>query len=140
MAKEDLSKHANDKGANPFDNPAGGRDAGTVNPSGPTTGTEGFGLGPGEASTTGVGQGTLGSKGRGGSLETPAARADSAGAGDLHFRCADIHAGCNWQTSGRNEQELRRDIEQHGRERHNMKDWTEDMWNRVRNTFRRTAA
>lgn len=62
------------------------------------------------------------------------------GGGNLHFRCADIHSGCNWQTSGRDEQEMRRNIEQHGREHHNMREWTEDTWNRVRNTFRRSAA
>ena len=61
------------------------------------------------------------------------------GGGNLHFRCADIHSGCSWEARGRDETELRQQIERHGREQHGMKDFSEDIWNRVRNTFRRAA-
>lgn len=62
------------------------------------------------------------------------------GGGDLHFRCADLHPQCNWEARGRNEQELRPKIEQHGREKHGMTNISDDIWNRVRTTFRRSAA
>jgi predicted small metal-binding protein len=62
------------------------------------------------------------------------------GSGPLHFRCATLNPQCSWETRGNSEQELRTQIEQHGREKHNMREFTEDMWDRMRKTFRRSAA
>jgi predicted small metal-binding protein len=67
-------------------------------------------------------------------------RPGTEGGGNLHFRCADVYSGCAWETSGRTEDEMRPNIEQHGREHHGMKDLGEDVWNRVRGLIRRRAA
>ncbi len=56
------------------------------------------------------------------------------------FRCSDIHPSCNWQASGKNENEIRSQIEQHGREHHNLREMGEDMWNRVRSAMHKNAA
>ena len=64
-----------------------------------------------------------------------------AGAGDRSFRCADLgHADCRWEVSGRTDEELRPQIEQHGRQQHGIKDFGEDMWNKVRNAIRERRA
>lgn len=60
--------------------------------------------------------------------------------GDYSFRCGDVMKGCDWQTSGRTEDEVRRNIEQHGREHHGMKEIGEETWNKVRGFIRRKAA
>lgn len=59
---------------------------------------------------------------------------------DVTFHCSDINPSCNWQSSGQNENELRSQIEQHGREHHGIKDFSEDVWNRVRKAMHRNAA
>lgn len=61
-------------------------------------------------------------------------------AGDYSFRCGDVMSGCDWQTHGRDESELRRNIEEHGREHHGIKDFGEDTWNKVKGFIRRKAA
>jgi len=58
----------------------------------------------------------------------------------LEFRCAEVNQSCDWRTSGRDESEMRRQIEQHGREKHGMSDLAEDVWDRIRGSFRRSAA
>jgi predicted small metal-binding protein len=65
---------------------------------------------------------------------------DPKRSGNLYFRCADIHPNCAWEARGNNEDELRTQIERHGREKHDLRDFSEDIWNKVRNTFRRSAA
>lgn len=60
--------------------------------------------------------------------------------GNMSFRCSEINPNCSWEARGRDEQDLRRQIEQHGREHHNMRELSEDVWNRIRNSFRRSAA
>ncbi len=58
----------------------------------------------------------------------------------VSFRCSDAgHAGCNWQTSGKNEQEIMPKIEQHARESHNI-NVDENTRSKIRNTIRRQAA
>jgi predicted small metal-binding protein len=59
---------------------------------------------------------------------------------DFSFRCGDVVNGCDWQTSGRNEDEIRRNVEQHGREHHGMKDIGEETWSKVKGFIRRKAA
>jgi predicted small metal-binding protein len=61
-------------------------------------------------------------------------------AGDYSFRCGDVMNGCDWQTHAGDESELRRNIEQHGREHHGIKDMGEDTWNKVKGFIRRKAA
>ncbi len=60
--------------------------------------------------------------------------------GNVTFRCSDIHPSCDWQTTGRNEDEIRSQIEQHGREHHNIREFGEDVWNRVRTAMHKNAA
>ena len=58
----------------------------------------------------------------------------------VHFRCSDVGPKeCNWQVSGNTEQEIMPKIEQHGREKHNLKT-DESMRNRLRNAIKREAA
>lgn len=59
---------------------------------------------------------------------------------NMTFRCSDIHPTCAWEASGRDENELRSQIEQHGREHHGIRDFTDDIWNRVRQSMHRNAA
>lgn len=118
-------------GTNPFTHERAGATGGTgaVNPSDTTVGTEGWGLGDNEDNTTGRGQGRLGRTER-----------DQQPRNYLTFNCSDIHPSCNWQASGRDENELRSQIEQHGREHHGIRNLTEDIWNRVRQSMHRNAA
>ncbi|HSE50489.1 MAG TPA: DUF1059 domain-containing protein [Terriglobales bacterium] len=61
--------------------------------------------------------------------------------GNLSFRCADAGYGdCNWQTTGRNEDEIRQRVAEHGREHHGLKEWTNETWDKVRGAIRRAAA
>jgi predicted small metal-binding protein len=61
-------------------------------------------------------------------------------AGDYSFRCGDVVSGCDWQTTARTEEELRHNVEQHGRDRHGMKEIGEETWNKVKGAIRRRAA
>jgi predicted small metal-binding protein len=66
----------------------------------------------------------------------------SAGtSGTRTFRCADAgYNACPWEVSGRTDEELRPQIEQHGRQHHGIKDFGEDMWNKVRGVIRERRA
>ncbi len=65
----------------------------------------------------------------------------SSQGGNYHFRCADLgNSTCQWEASGRTEEDVIRQVEQHGREQHNLSEWTDDIKNRVRNLMRRIAA
>ncbi len=57
------------------------------------------------------------------------------------FRCADVgNADCRWEAVGRTEDELRPQIERHGREIHGMKEMGKDMWSRIKDAIRERAA
>jgi predicted small metal-binding protein len=57
------------------------------------------------------------------------------------FRCADLgHKECNWQVSGQSEEELMPQIEQHGRQAHNIQKLDNKARNRVRGAIRERAA
>ena len=59
---------------------------------------------------------------------------------NLTFRCADVGQGnCNWQTSGKSEDEVLRNVEQHARESHQM-NMDENTRSKVRGAIRRQAA
>lgn len=61
--------------------------------------------------------------------------------GNIRFRCADMgNSACKWEASGRTEDDVMRQVEQHGREKHNLSEWSEDIKNRVRGIMRRKAA
>ncbi len=83
--------------------------------------------------------------------EPDLSRRTSASAHSMHsnqltgkhtFRCADVGpAECPWETSGDNEDEVMRRVEQHAKNDHGMKDWSDAMRNKVRdNIHRRQAA
>ncbi len=60
---------------------------------------------------------------------------------NLEFRCADAgHADCPWHATGSNEQEVLDKVREHGREKHGISDWTQDVENKVRGLIRRRAA
>ena len=105
--------------------------SGGINPSSPTQGTEG-------PSTN------LSSTQRGDNAsmrQSPAMSGGDVGGGNLSFRCADVgFSDCPWQTSGRNEDEIRQRVGEHGRERHGLKEWTNETWDKVRGAIRRAAA
>jgi predicted small metal-binding protein len=97
------------------DNPNPGGTQG-MNPQGPSTGTEGYGLGGGEREAAG----------RSVAVKT--------------FRCADAgNADCRWEATGRTEDELRAQIERHGREEHGITDFGR-IWSRVKDAIRERAA
>jgi predicted small metal-binding protein len=85
--------------------PAGGT---TINPSGPTTGTEGYGNARDEGGIAANNpSSTVPGKEGGGNLRT--------------FRCSEAgHKDCNWQAHGRSEEELMPQIERHSREKHGI--------------------
>jgi predicted small metal-binding protein len=104
-----------------------------INPQGPTTGTEGYGLGSGEREAVG---GAV-------SATDPGNISPGAGEGDSvkSFRCADVgNADCRWEAVGRTEDELHPQIERHGREQHGMKEIGKDMWSRIKDAIRERAA
>jgi predicted small metal-binding protein len=119
-------------GTNPFDTGRRGATGGTgdVNPSAPTTGTEGWGLSGHEGHTTGVSQGQTGQPAEGG----------DAPAGNVSFRCSEIHPDCNWEGRGKNEDELRPQIEQHAHDNHDMREIGEETWKKIRRLMRRQEA
>jgi predicted small metal-binding protein len=58
---------------------------------------------------------------------------------DLRFRCADVgDPNCKWETRGKSEEEVMRDVERHGREAHDLH-MSDDLKNRVRSKIRPAA-
>ncbi len=72
----------------------------------------------------------------------PQGPSTGTGSGNVKtFRCADVgNAGCRWEAAGRTEQDLRQQIERHGREAHGLKEIGENMWQRIRQKIREKAA
>jgi len=56
------------------------------------------------------------------------------------FRCSDLGHKCNWEVSGQSEEELMPQIEQHGRQAHNLQQMDSDSRQRVRSAIRDRAA
>jgi len=57
------------------------------------------------------------------------------------FRCADAgHNDCNWETSGRTEEEVMRKVVEHARDDHGITDWSDAMHDRVRHAIQRRRA
>lgn len=129
---------------NPFSVGRTGTTGGTghVNPSGPSTGTEAWGIVDGESKTTGTGQGQLGSASRGNAAGLEHTEREELPISERTFRCADAgNADCQWETSARTEDELMDNIERHGREAHGIRSFDEDSRRRFINAIRerRTA-
>ncbi len=125
---------------NPFDQGRRGSTGGTggVNPSGPTTGTEGWGLGRNEP-TNGTGQGELGTLGAG--HQSFASERDSVPLGQRTFRCADAgNADCRWETSAQTEDDLMGQIERHGREVHGITNFDDARRRKILDVVRERRA
>ncbi len=59
---------------------------------------------------------------------------------DLRFRCADVgDKNCKWEARGRNEDDIMKQVEQHGRDAHNMQ-MDDSARQRVRGAIQRKAA
>lgn len=158
-------------GTNPSVNP----DNGSINPSAPSVGTEGWGmtsderrvLSDHEPKYTRAGQ----MKGNPGDHMAEASKRASDAAttnqkpnkdhSDLSrrtsvsahsistnqpatphtFRCADAgNTGCDWETSGKSEEDVMEKVVEHARESHGMTDWTDAMHERVRGAIRHRRA
>ena len=67
-------------------------------------------------------------------------RGTSQGNQKLNLRCSDVGPkSCNWQVSGKSEDEILPKIEQHGREAHNLT-MDENTRSKVRSAIRPQAA
>ena len=111
---------------------------GNINPSGPTTGTEGWGNARDEAMIANDNpSSTVPGKEGGGNLRAAGTRNE----GSHTFRCADVgNSDCRWEVSGRTEDDLMPQIERHGREAHGMKDLDAETKNKIRNAMRERRA
>jgi len=138
MARDDI------KSSNPTDRTAqgsgvgggtGSRNVGGSNPTSSRPGNEGSG-------TTGTNFGTGNTGGSfGGGTGSTGSNIGGSTSGTRTFRCSDAgYAGCPYEVSGRTDEELRPQIEQHGRQQHGIKEFGEDMWNKVRNVIRERRA
>jgi predicted small metal-binding protein len=134
---------------------------GQINPSSPTSGTEGYGMQNGEF---------INAKGPGPEASHP----DAEGAGDVRktsyplpegsnrmenqsredalrdnpnnrqgksFRCADVGVtSCNWSVVGQSDDEIMKKVEAHGREAHGMTDIDDNTRNKIRGAIQNKAA
>lgn len=160
-----------DRKPTPGTNPNVNSHSGGINPSAPSTGTEGWGTTRDEreavssndpqATRAGQMKGNLGDD-----MTTASQRASEAATtnkrrsedadddqadlsrrtsasahsmnssqgGAAHtFRCADAgNTDCQWETSGKTEEEVMEQVVQHAKYDHGMTDWTDAMHNRVR--------
>lgn len=72
---------------------------------------------------------------------TGSTQGGSTGSNQKTFKCSDAgHPNCNWQVSGRDENEIMPKIEQHGREAHNMQNFDNDTRQKVRSAIREPRA
>jgi predicted small metal-binding protein len=102
-----------------------------INPQGPATGNEGYGLGAGEREAVS----------RSVSGTDPSNISPGAGGNVKVFRCSEVgNTDCRWEAVGRSEEELRWQIERHGREAHGIGFFGKEMWSRIRSVIRDRAA
>jgi predicted small metal-binding protein len=119
-----------------------------VDPSSPTRGTEGYGTTPDEKRN--VGESSLGASQEEGIAADMRRRADemsqrsesaNTSSGDRTFRCADVgNVDCQWEVSGRTNEELMPQIERHGREHHGITSWDDKLKSRVQHAIRERKA
>ena len=68
-------------------------------------------------------------------------QSSSQSGGNYSFRCADVgQKECSWETKGSSEDEVLRNVEKHGREKHDISSFVGDMRDRVRGAIKRVAA
>ncbi len=60
--------------------------------------------------------------------------------GQKTFRCSDLGHKCNWEVSGQSEEELIPQIEQHGRQAHNIQNLDNEARKKVHSAIRDRAA
>ena len=134
---------------------------GQINPSSPTSGTEGYGVQEGEFENT-EGPGPKAShpnaKGAGDVRKTSYPKAEGSehmenqsrqdalrdnpnNREGKQFRCADVGpSNCNWSVVAQTDDEIVRKAEQHGREAHGMTDIDEQTRDRIRGAIHDKAA
>ena len=70
----------------------------------------------------------------------PGQQGQQSGQGNYTFRCADVgFSECKWETRGNSQDEVLRNAEQHGREKHNLTNIDEEPRNKVRSNIRQAA-
>jgi predicted small metal-binding protein len=67
------------------------------------------------------------------------AQPDQGAGADYTFRCADMGYQCAFETHGGSEEEVMNQVEQHGREAHNMQQLSDQKRYKIRNNIRRAA-
>ena len=68
-------------------------------------------------------------------------QSSSQSGGNYSFRCSDVgQKDCPWETKGSSEDEVLRNVEKHGREKHNISSFVGEARDRVRNAIKRVAA
>jgi predicted small metal-binding protein len=133
---------------------------GSVNPSAPTSGTEGYGMQegeftnlkeparpsseraeqPGDVRKTSYPQ-TEGSHLMENQSRQDALRENPNARQGKQFNCADVgNMNCNWSVVAENEDEVLSRAEQHGREAHGMKDIDDKTRQKIRGAIRDKAA
>ncbi len=150
MTKDPNTNLDHELAANPSVNPK----THAVNPSAPTTGTEGWGNttderrtlseNPPSASKDGQTSRTGGDNQAQISGHTGATEATMNVTHEGHdrtFRCADVgNADCRWETSATSDEEILQQAREHGQSQHGWKDWTDALRNRIRNAIRERRA
>jgi len=58
---------------------------------------------------------------------------------DYTFRCADMGYQCSFETHGGSEEDVMAQVEQHGRETHNMQQLSDQKRYKIRNNIRHAA-
>jgi len=136
------------------DNPSVNPNTHAVNPSAPTTGTEGWGNASDERQVLSTNPPSVSrdgqtSKNLGDNQAELSRRAEATAASmnvthqgrDLTFRCADAgNADCRWETSGTSDEEIIEQARAHAQSVHGWNDWTEAPRNRIRNAIRERRA
>jgi predicted small metal-binding protein len=136
--------------ANPSVNPK----THAVNPSAPTTGTEGWGNTTDERRTLSENPPSVSKDGQTSRIveDNQAELSQRTGATeatmslthqghDRSFRCADVgNADCRWETSGASDDEILGEARRHGQTEHGWNDWTDALQKRVRDAIRERPA
>lgn len=143
-----------DLAANPSVNPK----THAVNPSAPTTGTEGWGNTTDERQALSENPPSINREGQtsrnvgdnnAGDNQAELSRRTGASAAmnmtheghDRTFRCADVgNADCRWETSGASEEQVLGAVHRHGQTEHGWSDWTDALRKRVRDAIRERRA
>jgi predicted small metal-binding protein len=150
VAKDPTRNLDSELAANPSVNPK----THAVNPSAPTTGTEGWGNTADERQALSENPPSLSKDGQTsrnvGTNQAELSGRTSATATSMNvtheghdrtFRCSDAgNADCRWETSGASDEEILGEVHRHGQTEHGWNDWTDAMRSRVRDAIRERRA